>query len=240
MTPIRVLLVDDDSEIRELLSEYLRGYGIEATAVADGTAMRQAFAAERFELVILDLMLPGEDGISLCRALRAQSDVPIIMLTARGEAADRVLGLEIGADDYVVKPFDPRELVARIRSLLRRSSGGNGPSDAGNVDDADEVCFEHWRLNRVTRQLSDPNGLLIPLSNAEFRLLWVFLERPRRLLTRDQLLDAARGRTAEAFDRSIDLLVSRLRQKLNDDPKAPTLLKTVRGEGYLFDARVHK
>jgi two-component system OmpR family response regulator len=239
MTPIRVLLVDDDSEICVLLGDYLRGYGIDTTAVADGAAMRQAFAPGRFELVILDLMLPGEDGIALCRALRAQCDVPIIMLTARGEAADRVLGLEIGADDYVVKPFDPRELVARIRSLLRRSAGGNGPAD---VDDAggDEIGFESWRVNRVTRQLTDPNGLLIPLSNAEFRLLWVFLEHPRRLLTRDQLLDAARGRAAEAFDRSIDLLVSRLRQKLNDDPKAPTLLKTVRGEGYLFDAKVLK
>ena len=238
MTPIRVLLVDDDSEIRELLGDYLRGYGIEATAVADGAAMRQAFAPGRFDLVILDLMLPGEDGISLCRALRAQSDVPIIMLTARGEAADRVLGLEIGADDYVVKPFDPRELVARIRSLLRRVAGGNGA--AGDTVEADEIRFNDWRLNRVTRQLTDPAGMLIPLSNAEFRLLWVFIERPRRLLTRDQLLDAARGRAAEAFDRSIDLLVSRLRQKLNDDPKAPRLLKTVRGEGYMFDARVSK
>lgn len=240
MTPIRVLLVDDDSEICVLLGDYLRGYGIDATAVADGAAMRQAFAPGRFELVILDLMLPGEDGIALCRALRAQCDVPIIMLTARGEAADRVLGLEIGADDYVVKPFDPRELVARIRSLLRRSAGGNGPADSGELAAGDEVGFDLWRVNRVTRQLTDPHGLLIPLSNAEFRLLWVFLERPRRLLTRDQLLDAARGRAAEAFDRSIDLLVSRLRQKLNDDPKAPNLLKTVRGEGYLFDAKVHK
>ena len=236
--PIRVLLVDDDAEIRELLSEYLLGYGIETTAVADGAALRQVFMPGRFELVILDLMLPGEDGIALCRMLRAQYSVPIIMLTARGEAADRVLGLEIGADDYVVKPFDPRELVARIRSLLRRVAGGNDA--AGDTLDADEIRFNDWRLNRVTRQLTDPAGMLIPLSNAEFRLLWVFIERPRRLLTRDQLLDAARGRAAEAFDRSIDLLVSRLRQKLNDDPKAPRLLKTVRGEGYMFDARVSK
>ena len=236
--PIRVLLVDDDAEIRELLSDYLLGYGVETTAVADGAALRQAFMPGRFELVILDLMLPGEDGIALCRMLRAQYSVPIIMLTARGEAADRVLGLEIGADDYVVKPFDPRELVARIRSLLRRVAGGNGA--AGDTVEADEIRFNDWRLNRVTRQLTDPAGMLIPLSNAEFRLLWVFIERPRRLLTRDQLLDAARGRAAEAFDRSIDLLVSRLRQKLNDDPKAPRLLKTVRGEGYMFDARVSK
>ncbi len=236
--PIRVLLVDDDAEIRELLSEYLLGYGIETTAVADGAALRQVFMPGRFELVILDLMLPGEDGIALCRMLRAQYSVPIIMLTARGEAADRVLGLEIGADDYVVKPFDPRELVARIRSLQRRVAGSNDA--AGDTLDADEIRFNDWRLNRVTRQLTDPAGMLIPLSNAEFRLLWVFIERPRRLLTRDQLLDAARGRAAEAFDRSIDLLVSRLRQKLNDDPKAPRLLKTMRGEGYMFDARVSK
>ena len=236
--PIRVLLVDDDAEIRELLSDYLLGYGIETTAVADGAALRQVFMPGRFELVILDLMLPGEDGIALCRMLRAQYSVPIIMLTARGEAADRVLGLEIGADDYVVKPFDPRELVARIRSLQRRVAGSNDA--AGDTLDADEIRFNDWRLNRVTRQLTDPAGMLIPLSNAEFRLLWVFIERPRRLLTRDQLLDAARGRAAEAFDRSIDLLVSRLRQKLNDDPKAPRLLKTVRGEGYMFDARVSK
>jgi len=181
-------------------------------------------------------MLPGLDGLEVCRAVRAFSDVPILINSARVEELDRLLGLELGADDYVVKPFDPRELVARIHTILRRARAGQArPSDPA---EGEEVSFEGWRLNRVTRQLTTHAQLVVPLSNAEFRLLWVFIERPRSVLNRDQLMDAARGRSAEAFDRSIDLLVSRLRQKLNDDPKSPRLLKTIRGEGYLFDARV--
>ena len=230
----RILIVDDDPEIRDLLSGYLTGFGFVAEGVGDGEAMRTALAAGAFDLVILDLMLPGENGLTLCRELRAGGELPIIMLTARGEYSDRVVGLELGADDYVVKPFDPRELVARINTVLRRLKQGEGRANAPSA----EVDFAGWRLNRTTRQLTSPRQLVVPLSNAEFRLLWAFLESPQRILSRDQLLDAARGKMAEAFDRSIDLLVSRLRQKLEDDPRTPALIKTIRGEGYLFDARV--
>ncbi|SDK62962.1 two component transcriptional regulator, winged helix family [Pseudomonas delhiensis] len=229
---IRALLVDDDEPIRELLCGYLARFNIEARGVADGAGMRQALAEENFDVVVLDLMLPGEDGLSLCRYLRSESDIPILMLTARCEPADRIIGLELGADDYMAKPFEPRELVARIQTILRRVRG-----DEGRNEPRAQVRFDQWRLDSVLRQLHSPDGLVVPLSNAEFRLLWVFLERPRRVLNRELLLDAARGRAIEAFDRSIDLLVSRLRQKLGDDPRSPRLIKTVRGEGYLFDVR---
>ncbi|MEB0041347.1 MULTISPECIES: response regulator [unclassified Pseudomonas] len=227
---IRALIVDDDVPIRELLCDYLARFNIQSRGVTDGVAMRQALTEETFDVVVLDLMLPGEDGLSLCRWLRSTSDIPILMLTARCEPTDRIIGLELGADDYMAKPFEPRELVARIQTVLRRVRDDR--SEQRTV-----VRFDAWRLNSVMRQLTAPDGLVVPLSNAEFRLLSVFLERPRRVLSREQLLDAARGRTIDAFDRSIDLLVSRLRQKLGDDPKAPQLIKTVRGEGYLFDAR---
>lgn len=226
----RALVVDDDVPIRELLIDYLARFSILATGVNDGAEMRQAMQAETFDVVVLDLMLPGEDGLSLCRWLRAESDIPILMLTARCEPTDRIIGLELGADDYMSKPFEPRELVARIQTILRRVRDDRSEQRAN-------IRFDTWRLNSVLRQLVADDGLVVPLSNAEFRLLWVFIERPRRVLSREQLLDAARGRSIEAFDRSIDLLVSRLRQKLGDDPKAPQLIKTVRGEGYLFDAR---
>ncbi|MED5608803.1 MULTISPECIES: response regulator [Pseudomonas] len=229
---IRALLVDDDEPIRELLCGYLARFNIEARGVADGAGMRQALAEENFDVVVLDLMLPGEDGLSLCRYLRSESDIPILMLTARCEPADRIIGLELGADDYMAKPFEPRELVARIQTILRRVRG-----DEARNEPRAQVRFDQWRLDSVLRQLHSPDGLVVPLSNAEFRLLWVFLERPRRVLNRELLLDAARGRAIEAFDRSIDLLVSRLRQKLGDDPRSPRLIKTVRGEGYLFDVR---
>ena len=229
-----VLIVDDDDDIRELLRTYLAGFSIQAQCVRDGAAMREAMAGARFDVIVLDLMLPGEDGLSLCRRLREATDIPVIILTARGEAADRVVGLELGADDYVMKPFDPRELVARIHTILRRTRDG-GRRELGG---ADEWRFEGWAINRVSRQLLTPQNMVVPLSNAEFRLLSVFIERPRRVLTRDHLMDAVRGQSATPVDRSIDILVSRLRQKLGDDPRDPRLLKTVRGEGYLFDARV--
>jgi two-component system OmpR family response regulator len=181
-------------------------------------------------------MLPGEDGLSLCRSLRAKSDIPILMLTARGETMDRVIGLEVGADDYIVKPFEPRELVARIQTILRRTKGGR--ENSKDQEQENMVSFMGWRLNCVLRQVISPEELVIPLSNAEFRLLKVFIEHPSRVLTRDFLLDQARGRNMDLFDRSIDLLVSRLRQKLGDDSRTPSLIKTVRGEGYLFDAKV--
>ncbi|SDH77133.1 response regulator [Pseudomonas panipatensis] len=229
----RALLVDDDEPIRELLCGYLARFNIEAYGVANGQEMRKALAEESFDVVVLDLMLPGEDGLSLCRYLRSESDIPILMLTARCEPADRIIGLELGADDYMAKPFEPRELVARIQTILRRVRG----DEAKGGEPRAQVRFDQWRLDSVLRQLHSPDGLVVPLSNAEFRLLWVFLERPRRVLNRELLLDAARGRAIEAFDRSIDLLVSRLRQKLGDDPRSPRLIKTVRGEGYLFDVR---
>ncbi|MDE2309301.1 MAG: response regulator [Betaproteobacteria bacterium] len=230
---LSILIVDDDAQIRQLLREYLSGFDMSVVAVADGKAMADALEKESFDLVILDLMLPGEGGLSLCRSLRAKSDIPILMLTARGEAMDRVVGLEVGADDYIVKPFEPRELVARIQTILRRIRGGRE-----SIKEQKEAVFMGWHLNFVLRQLVSPEELVIPLSNAEFRLLTVFVEHPNRVLTREFLLDEARGRNMDIFDRSIDILVSRLRQKLNDDPRTPSLIKTFRGEGYLFDAKV--
>jgi two-component system OmpR family response regulator len=239
--PTRALIVDDDREICTLLCNYLADFGVEARGVQDGAAMRRAIAQQQPDVVILDLMLPGEDGLTLCRQLRAASaNIPVIMLTARGEPADRVVGLELGADDYVVKPFDPRELVARVHTVLRRvrADGGRAAAAADGDGDGERVSFEGWTLDVATRQLTTPRQMVVPLSNAEFRLLWTFIERPRRVLSRDQLMDAARGQASTAYDRSIDLLVSRLRQKLDDDPRDPKLLKTIRGEGYLFDARI--
>lgn len=229
-----ILIVDDDAQIRELLSDYLSGFGMAVTAVEDGRRMEEALRQQPFDLVILDLMLPGEDGLALCRRLRAQSAIPILMLTARGETTDRIVGLEVGADDYIVKPFEPRELVARIQSVLRRSSGARAPARAS----PDTVAFDGWTLQIALRQLVSATGTVVPLSNAEFRLLSVFLENANRVLTRDFLLEEARGRNMDLFDRSIDLLVSRLRQKLGDDPRVPGMIKTVRGEGYLFNAKV--
>ncbi len=230
---LSVLIVDDDVQIRQLLQDYLSGFGMSVTAVADGKAMADALEKEPIDLVILDLMLQGEDGLSLCRELRAKSDIPILMLTARGEAMDRVVGLEVGADDYIVKPFEPRELVARIQTIMRRTRRGHA-----GIREHNEAAFMGWRLDFVLRQLVSPQDVVIPLSNAEFRLLTVFVEHPNRVLTREFLLDEARGRDMDVFDRSIDILVSRVRQKLNDDSRMPSLIKTIRGEGYLFDAKV--
>jgi two-component system OmpR family response regulator len=229
---LTLLIVDDDAQIRQLLSDYLSGFNMAVTAVADGKAMYAALGKSNFDLLILDLMLPGEDGLSLCRQLRSNSNIPILMLTARGEAMDRVVGLEVGADDYLVKPFEPRELVARIHTILRRARGNRD-----HMQEPKEAEFMGWRLNYVLRQLVSPEALIIPLSNAEFRLLSVLIAHPNRILSRDFLLDAARGRNMDMFDRSIDILVSRVRQKLNDDPRTPAIIKTVRGEGYLFEVK---
>lgn len=235
-----ILIVDDDAQIRDLLSDYLSGFGMEVTAVPDGAHMEQAMQRSSFDLIILDLMLPGEDGLSLCRRLRAASNIPILMLTARGETTDRIVGLEVGADDYVSKPFEPRELVARIQSVLRRSQG---VLDHRTQRGDDSMAFAGWTLQLAARQLVSASGTVIPLSNAEFRLLSVFLEHPNRVLTRDFLLEEARGRNMDLFDRSIDILVSRLRQKLNEgaqNEEASSLIKTVRGEGYMFEAKVKR
>jgi two-component system OmpR family response regulator len=234
-----ILIVDDDREIRELLTAYLVKNGLRATAVPTGRHMRTALETSGpFDLVILDLMLPGEDGIALCRDLRSgkHKALPILMLTARNDEADRILGLEMGADDYLAKPFAARELLARIRSVLRRTH--MLPPNLRPVEEARLLAFGDWRLDTVARQLIAADGTLLPLSGAEYRLLRVFVDHPQRVLNRDQLLNLTQGRDAELFERSIDLLVSRLRQRLRDDAREPRYIKTVRSEGYVFASEV--
>ncbi|HTQ73022.1 MAG TPA: response regulator [Burkholderiales bacterium] len=230
-----ILVVDDDAEIRSLLGDYLRKNGYKATVVADGKAMWAALSRGKVDLVVLDLMLPGEDGLTLCRRLRAESDTPVVMLTARGEETDRIVGLEMGADDYLAKPFSPRELLARIRSVLRRTR--SLPANL-RADDARALRFAGWKLDVVARNLVSAEGVVAPLSGAEFQLLRIFLSHPNRVLTRDQLMVLARGHEAEPFDRSIDLQVSRLRHRLGDDPSDPRIIKTVRGYGYVLAVAV--
>lgn len=231
----QILIVDDDEGITTLLCEYLARFGLESHVAGDGVTMREQLAAHRIDLVVLDLMLPGEDGVVLARDLRQRSPIPIIMLTARSNSYDRVLGLESGADDYMSKPFEPRELVARIRTVLRRA--GRPRDGTGDHARSDVIRFDGWELHRQDRCLTSPAGLVVVLSNAEFRLLSTFLQMPRRLFSRDQLMVQARGRTMDSFERSIDLLVSRLRQKLADDPREPKMIKTVRGAGYMFNVQ---
>lgn len=228
-----ILVVDDDREIRALLADYLDEQGYRTTAVADGAAMWEELGRSSFDLVILDLALPGDDGLVLCRTLRSRSTQPVIMLTARGSPLDRIVGLEMGADDYLAKPFEPRELLARIRSVLRRI----GPAQ-GTADRARRAVFGRWVLDLTGRHLVGANGVIVGLSGAEFRLLTAFVDNPNRVLTRDRLLDLTQGRETDSFERSIDLQVSRLRQRLGDDARSPTLIKTVRSEGYVFSAQV--
>jgi two-component system OmpR family response regulator len=230
-----ILVVDDDREIRSLLTRFLGEHGFRVTTAADGRAMRQILADWRIDLVVLDVMLPGEDGLSLCRRLRAESKIPIIMLTAVGQDTDRIIGLEIGADDYLPKPFNPRELVARIKVVLRRVSA-DPAIDASQP--SGQVRFAGWTFDRTRRRLESPDGVLVDLSGAEFNILAAFIERPNRVLSREQLLDLARSRASIPFDRSIDVQVSRLRQKMELDPKKPGLIKTVRGGGYVLAAEV--
>lgn len=228
-----ILVVDDDADITQLLAQYLSRFGFTAHTARDADTMRMVLAALPVDLVVLDVMLPGTDGLTLARELRSRSRIPIIMLTARGDPYDRVIGLEMGADDYMSKPFEPRELVARIQTVLRRVTSGQAPPP----EESEVVHFDGWQLHRMARHLITPEGVVTPLSNAEFRLLCTFLSMPRRICSRDQLIEDARGRSMEVFERSIDLLVSRLRQKLGDDPREPRFIKTVRGAGYLFNAR---
>jgi two-component system OmpR family response regulator len=233
--PDHVLVVDDDAEIRALLREYLQKQDYRVTAVGDGKGMRAAMEASRPDVIVLDLMMPGEDGLTLCRDLRARSDVPIIMLTARGDETDRIVGLEMGADDYLAKPFNPRELLARIKSVLRRARSlpeNLKPHEAASYQ------FAGWTLDVATRNLAAPDRVVIPLSGTEFRLLRIFLEHPNRVLTRDQLIDLMLSRDAAPFDRAIDVQVSRLRHRLREDAKEPVIIKTVRGQGYVFAAPV--
>ena len=224
-----LLVVDDDREIRDLLQRFLGKHGLRVDTAADGRAMQRLLDNGRFDLVVLDLMLPGEDGLTLCRRLRTTTQLPIIMLTALAEDTDRIIGLEMGADDYVVKPFNPRELLARIRAVLRRSDRAVTAPVASGV-----YRFAGWRLDPARRELHDPDGALVMLTAGEHDLLAALVERAQRVLTRDQLLDITRGRAATAFDRSIDVQLSRLRRKIERDPKAPELIKTVRSGGYVL------
>ncbi|MFZ4289586.1 response regulator [Variovorax sp. HJSM1_2] len=234
-----ILLVDDDRDIRDLVSAYLQKNGLRVSTAPTGRHMRQMLeTAGPFDLIILDLMLPGEDGLTLCRDLRAGKfkTTPVIMLTARGDEADRVLGLEMGADDYMPKPFAARELLARIKSVLRRTR--MLPPNMRSSDEARYLAFGTWRLDTVERVLLDQDGMVVSLSGAEYRLLRVLVDHPQKVLTRDQILSITQGRETELFERSIDLMISRLRKCLGDDAREPRYIKTVRSEGYVFASQV--
>jgi two-component system OmpR family response regulator len=237
-TAAHILFVDDHREIRDLVSRALTKEGFRVSTAGDGRAMRKMLADTRIDLILLDLMLPVEDGLSLCRTLRAESRIPIIMLTAKGDEVDRVIGLEMGADDYLSKPFGSRELVARIKAVLRRSQETADAADAGHKPK--RYLFDRWTLDTDARELLRDDGVTVPLSTGEYDLLIALVERPQRVLNRDQLLDLARGRAANALDRSIDTQVSRLRKKLELDPGTPKIVKTVWGGGYMFTAAVSR
>jgi two-component system, OmpR family, response regulator len=232
-----LLIVDDDREIRDLLSRFLVKHGYRVDTAADGRNMDKLLESGRFDLIVLDIMLPGEDGLSLCRRLRATSRIPIIMLTALSEETERIIGLEMGADDYLTKPFNPRELLARVKAVLRRT--GTRPSTPSNPAGS-IFAFGGWRLDVARRELTAPDGVRVELTAGEFDLLLAFVEHPRRVLTREQLLDLAKGRSAQAFDRSIDVQLSRLRRKIEADPKNPKIIKTVRSGGYIFTQPVER
>ena len=235
MNQVRLLVVDDDAEIRRLLKEYLHKAEFRVELAADGVQMFEALEKMPFDLIVLDLMMPGEDGLSLLRRLRTDSNTPVVMLTAMGEETDRILGLEMGADDYIPKPFNPRELLARIKSVLRRTKALPQSSEPPN---SAQACFLDWSLDLQQRHLTSPDGVVIPLSGGEFRLLRVFVERSGRVLSRDQLLEFSQGRDSNPFDRSVVVLVGRIRKRLQEHPKSPQMLHTVRGEGYLFSPEV--
>jgi len=226
-----ILVVDDHQDIRDLLARHLEQHGYRATVAADGQAMRRLLRDSAIDLVVLDIMMPGEDGLSLCRYLQENTAIPVILLTALTEETDRIVGLEMGADDYIPKPFSPRELIARIKAVLRRVHA-MPPQRQGVTEQY--LRFDRWVLNTDLRELADANGVAVPLSTAEFNLLVTFLDHPRRILSREQLLDLTQGRSAKVFDRSIDNQVSRLRRKIERDPKKPELITTVWGGGYCF------
>ena len=233
-----ILIVDDDREIRELVGNYLKKNGLRTSIVADGRQMRAFLEANSVDLIVLDIMMPGDDGLQLCRELRVgkHKATPVLMLTARNDETDRIIGLEMGADDYVTKPFSSRELLARINAVIRRAR--MLPPNLQVSEASRLLGFGDWRLDTTARHLLDAEGTAYPLSGAEFRLLRVFIDHPQRVLSRDQLLNLTQGRDAEMFDRSIDLLVSRLRQRLGDDAREPSCIKTVRSEGYVFSLPV--
>ncbi len=235
--PVSLLVVDDEQALRQPLAEYLARQGFAVSQAASAAEARSLLRDSAPDLVLLDIMMPGEDGLSLCRHLTESRAIPTIMLTAKGEAMDRVVGLEIGADDYVVKPFEPRELVARIRSVLRRAAKGGG---AGAPVEDEAFEFEGWRLDPLKRRLTDPEGAMVSISSAEFRLLMAFVEHPRQVLDRDRLLDMVQGREAHLFDRAVDNQVSRLRRKIEVDSRNPVLIQTVWGGGYMLAADVRR
>ncbi len=233
--PPHILVVEDDREISTLIARYLRDNACRVTALADGRDLDRQMDGNRIDLIVLDLMLPGEDGLSICKRLRTRSQVPIIMLTAKGDEVDRILGLEMGADDYLAKPFNPRELLARVRAVLRRSAiVALNPAQHG----ARVLGFLGWRIDRTVRELRDSKGTRVILTDAEFSLLQALCERPGRVLSRDQLLDVTQGRSPGMFERSIDILISRLRRKIERDPRQPSIIRTVRSEGYVFTPMV--
>ncbi len=232
-----ILVVDDDREIRDLLARFLERHRFRVTAVRDAREARRAWPAGHFQLVVLDLMLPGEGGLDVARWLRARSDVPIVMLTAMGEETDRIIGLELGADDYMPKPFNPRELLARMRAVLRRTADR---AERRSEDVAAHLHFAGWTIEPARRRLLNPEQVEVPLTGGEYDLLLALVERANRVLTRDMLLDLLRGRQAGPFDRAIDVAVSRLRRKLEGDGGQPQLIKTVRGGGYVLAADVRR
>ena len=230
-----ILIVDDDPEIRQLLVNYLARNSCDAYPAGSGREMLQRLERHAIDLIMLDLMLPDADGLTLCRDLRARSNLPVLMLTARGEESDRILGIEMGADDYLVKPFSPRELLARIRSILRRTRA----LPPNLVPDTQRcLAFADWKLDTATRVLTRPDGVATPLSGAEYRLLRILLDHPNRVLNRDQLIELIHGREADPYDRAIDVQISRLRQRLQDTDREAGLIKTVRGKGYVLAAAV--
>lgn len=233
-----ILVVDDDREIRDLTARFLRKHGYRVDTAANGREMDTQLANGRFDLIVLDLMMPGEDGLSICRRRRADGAIPIVMLTALGEETDRIVGLEMGADDYLPKPFNPRELLARIKAVLRRSAAASSAAAQPIAPAGRRLSFEGWSLDLARRELFDPSGALVILTAGEFDLLAALAERPHRVLSRDQLLDLTRGREAGPFDRSVDVQLSRLRRKVETNPGEPALIKTVRGGGYMFAASV--
>lgn len=240
---LHVLIVDDEPRIRTMLRRYLVEEGFKVSDAADGAGMRAALAREAIDLVLLDLMMPGEDGLSLARHIRQRSEIPIIMLSGKGDLVDRVVGLETGADDYITKPFELREVLARIRTVLRRAatrdaSAASEPSLAANVNASEVLVFEGWRLDLVRRELRWQTGESVPLTAGEFELLRAFTTNPNRVLNRDQLIDLVKGREWAAYDRGVDTQVMRLRKKIEPDPSNPRLIKTVRGAGYVFAAAV--
>jgi two-component system OmpR family response regulator len=232
-----ILIVDDDREIRDLLGRFLERQGLRVSLARDAREARKLWPLGRYHLVVLDLMLPGESGLDFARWLRGQSDVPIVMLTAMGEETDRIVGLELGADDYVAKPFNPRELLARIRAVLRRA---NGDGERAKEPPPKAIRFAGWTLEPARRRLLNPQGAEVTLTGGEYELLTVLVERANRVLTRDMLMDLLHGRQAGPFDRAIDVAVSRLRRKLEDDGRNPSLIKTVRGGGYVLAATVER